>query len=283
LVQAQSRVTAVTVRRDGRDDQIETDLVVVCNGRSSALRKALGSQVTELQRPSSLLWLRFDLTNQSHPLPETLDGFVMRRGFYVLYPTYGRRVQLMWRRNRNAQLDWKSPVAILKEALLSDAPPHWRVFFELFNETTERQQLSVVCDRLARWWAPGVLFLGDAAHTMSPVGAQGLNVAIRDAIVASNHLIRAHRAGQPFSDTLLAGIEAERRPEIEHLQAFQVRAGRIFDAPPPVQWLMANVVISTATHIQGASYLRQLQFGVTDVRMEYPSPIQPTALPVGVA
>jgi hypothetical protein len=72
-----------------------------------------------------------------------------------------------------------------------------------------------------------------AAHKMSPVGAQGLNVAIRDAIVAANHLIRAHRAGQPFSDTLLAGIEAERRPEIEHLQAFQARAGRIFDAPPP--------------------------------------------------
>jgi 2-polyprenyl-6-methoxyphenol hydroxylase-like FAD-dependent oxidoreductase len=83
----------------------------------------------------------------------------------------------------------------------------------LLNEAAERQQLSVVCDRLSSWRVPGVLLLGDAAHTMSPVGAQGLNVAIRDAIVAANHLIRAHRAGQPFSDALVVGIEAERRPE----------------------------------------------------------------------
>ena len=45
--------------------------------------------------------------------------------------------------------------------------------------------------RVARWGAPGVLVLGDAAHPMSPVGGQGINMALRDAIVAANHLLPA--------------------------------------------------------------------------------------------
>src|SRR6185295_10031974 len=62
------------------------------------------------------------------------------------------------------------------------------------------------------------------AHTMSPSGGQGLNAAIRDAIVAANHLLRAARAARPVDEAVLGAIEAERRPEIEMLQANQVRA-----------------------------------------------------------
>ena len=51
--------------------------------------------------------------------------------------------------------------------------------------------LDAVCDRLREWTAPGLLLIGDAAHPMSPVGAQGINVALRDAVVAANRLGRA--------------------------------------------------------------------------------------------
>jgi 2-polyprenyl-6-methoxyphenol hydroxylase-like FAD-dependent oxidoreductase len=161
---------------------------------------------------------------------------------------------------------------------MADTPPHWHPIFEAsMTEDVERQVLHVLCDRLRRWWAPGALLLGDAAHTMSPIGGQGLTVAIRDAIVSANHIIRAHRDGSELDDALCQGIEAERRPEIEELQAFQQRAGRINDAPPVLQWLMANAIIPIATKIQGASYLRQLQHGVTQVRMEFQVPVHPSS------
>jgi hypothetical protein len=180
-----------------------------------------------------------------HPnlVPETLDGYVLKKAFCVLYPTYGARVQLMWRRLRKYPLDWKAPLPVLKAELIADTPPHWHPIFEAsMTEDIERQVLHVLCDRLRRWWAPGALLLGDAAHTMSPIGGQGLTVAIRDAIVAANHIIRAHRDGSELDDALCQRIEAERRPEIEELQAFQQRAGRINDAPPVLQWLMANAI-----------------------------------------
>jgi 2-polyprenyl-6-methoxyphenol hydroxylase-like FAD-dependent oxidoreductase len=173
----------------------------------------------------------------------------------------------MWRRSRRHPLDWRSPPEALRAALLEDVPPRWRPFAGTLDGDTERAVLQVVCDRLRRWWAPGALFLGDAAHTMSPVGGQGVSMAVRDAIVAANHLAAPARAGQPIDDGLLAAIEAERREEIEKVQAFQTRAGRINDAPPAAQWLIARLVVPLMTRVQGASYLRALQHGFTDVQL----------------
>jgi 2-polyprenyl-6-methoxyphenol hydroxylase-like FAD-dependent oxidoreductase len=46
--------------------------------------------------------------------------------------------------------------------------------------------LSVESSRLKRWYRPGLLLIGDAAHVMSPVGGVGINYAIQDAVVAAN-------------------------------------------------------------------------------------------------
>src|SRR4029077_2693622 len=48
--------------------------------------------------------------------------------------------------------------------------------------------LTVSVDRLKRWYRPGLLCIGDAAHAMSPVGGVGINLAIQDAVAAANLL-----------------------------------------------------------------------------------------------
>ena len=90
------------------------------------------------------------------------------------------------------------------------------------------------------WWRPGLLLLGDAAHPMSPVRAQGINMALRDAWEASQHLIPVlQTVNQPLSPTLpqpqnqiqlqlqqdsaLAAIEQARRSEIQTLQTLQAQ------------------------------------------------------------
>ena len=65
--------------------------------------------------------------------------------------------------------------------------------------------------------------IGDAAHTMSPVGAQGINIALRDVVVAANHLVPVLR--QPRDSERIAAateaIEHERTPELALIQRFQ--------------------------------------------------------------
>jgi 2-polyprenyl-6-methoxyphenol hydroxylase-like FAD-dependent oxidoreductase len=63
---------------------------------------------------------------------------------------------------------------------------------------------------------------------MSPVRAQGINMALRDAWVASQHLIPVLQAlNQPQNqlqqDSALAAIEQARRSEIQTLQALQAQ------------------------------------------------------------
>ena len=64
--------------------------------------------------------------------------------------------------------------------------------------------LSVESSRLKRWYRPGLLLIGDAAHVMSPVGGVGINYAIQDAVVASNRLAEPLRQDKVSVEDLAA-------------------------------------------------------------------------------
>jgi 2-polyprenyl-6-methoxyphenol hydroxylase-like FAD-dependent oxidoreductase len=55
--------------------------------------------------------------------------------------------------------------------------------------------LTVLVDRLRKWYRPGLLCIGDAAHAMSPVGGVGINLAIQDAVATANILARPLSVG----------------------------------------------------------------------------------------
>jgi 2-polyprenyl-6-methoxyphenol hydroxylase-like FAD-dependent oxidoreductase len=62
--------------------------------------------------------------------------------------------------------------------------------------------LTVQVDRLRRWYRPGLLCIGDAAHAMSPVGGVGINLAIQDAVATSNLLAVPLRDGRLTAEDL---------------------------------------------------------------------------------
>jgi len=64
--------------------------------------------------------------------------------------------------------------------------------------------LTVQVDRLKKWYAPGLLFIGDAAHAMSPIVGVGINLAVQDAVAAAN--------------ILYPDLAAEREPDLAAVQ-----------------------------------------------------------------
>jgi 2-polyprenyl-6-methoxyphenol hydroxylase-like FAD-dependent oxidoreductase len=215
----------IDVRRDGNEERIDANLIVVCNGRNSALRKTAGLPLESYTMPADTLWMRFDFSDAPELLPTSLDVHMHGKGVVaVFHPTTNHRLQYAYSAPGDLST-LKKNLPELRKAVLAFVPERLRAAVDKkLDEHTETQVLRVTVDRLKKWHANGLLFLGDAAHTMSPSGGQGLNAAIRDAIVAANHLIAADRKGNMADDAVLAAIEAERLPEIEMLQAGQVRA-----------------------------------------------------------
>jgi 2-polyprenyl-6-methoxyphenol hydroxylase-like FAD-dependent oxidoreductase len=133
--------------------------------------------------------------------------------------------------------------------------------------------LSTVSDRVHGWCRPGLLVIGDAAHTMSPVGAQGINIAIRDAVVAANHLVPVLTKGSAPEaiDAAARAAEAERLPEVQRVQRVQALPPRIILRD--TWW--SRAALSTLTRLPGlgltsgrsAAVFRRFAFGLTDVRV----------------
>lgn len=68
-------------------------------------------------------------------------------------------------------------------------------------EWSQTALLSVELKRAERWHRDGLLLIGDAAHVMSPLGGVGINLAIRDAVLAANAVIAPLLAGRLVSAT----------------------------------------------------------------------------------
>jgi len=169
------------------------------------------------------------------PLPEFMRGraraCVGRGHFAIVFEAPDGLLQLGWAIEKGTYGDirrggiehWTLELAQYVPADLSA----W--IREHAREIRHPFLLDVVCDHLDVWSAPGVLLLGDAAHPMSPVGAQGINIALRDAVVAANRLGPALLRGASADelDAAARRVVAERLPEVKQIQALQTSAPRI--------------------------------------------------------
>ena len=83
------------------------------------------------------------------------------------------------------------------------------------------KMLCVQVNQLTRWFYPGLLFIGDAAHAMSPVGGVGIHLAIPDAVATANIVTESLRSG-PVPLRILARVQARRWVPASLTQAIQL-------------------------------------------------------------
>jgi 2-polyprenyl-6-methoxyphenol hydroxylase-like FAD-dependent oxidoreductase len=169
------------------------------------------------------------------PLPDFMRARV--RGclgaghFAIVFESPDGLLQLGWAIDKGAYGDIRSGgIEHWVEQLAQNVPADLAAWIRAHaDQVTHPFLLDVVCDHLDVWSAPGVLLLGDAAHPMSPVGAQGINIALRDAVVAANHLGPALLAGAGTEelDRAAQRVTAERLPEVRVIQSLQRNAPRV--------------------------------------------------------
>jgi 2-polyprenyl-6-methoxyphenol hydroxylase-like FAD-dependent oxidoreductase len=212
-----NRVVGVTYRdQAGEAREMRAELTVACDGRSSTVRSAMGLTPRSFGAPMDVWWFRLPRRPDD---PSGLAG-VLRAGRAVITIDRGDYCQIAYiiPKGTDAQLRAQG-IDALREALESMVP--WladRV--DALNSFDDVKLLDVQLNRLRRWYADGVLLIGDAAHAMSPVGGVGINLAVADAVAAARILAGPLRAGR-VSRPQLARVQARRWLPAVLLQAAQ--------------------------------------------------------------
>jgi 2-polyprenyl-6-methoxyphenol hydroxylase-like FAD-dependent oxidoreductase len=270
LLYSNDRIAGVKLG-DGRE--IPAALVIGTDGRNSVVRQRAELELVKQQNSIDVLWFKL----AAHPrfVADNVFYSILNggSGFSVFHGAESGKLHLAWvlsadDKTDRKHTDWAETFASLSPAWMAE---HFRNCADTIESP---MRLSVVVGRCPRWHRPGIILLGDAAHPMSPVRAQGINMAFRDVIVAANHLVPLLKAGANSEDIDLAlsRIQAEREPEIiraQQLQAQEAWKGEQLRKNGLLRLLMMQIAPFLGKQIQqfwvkGQHELRQ---GVTQVKL----------------
>ena len=208
VIRRDGRVRGVRASTENGDLEVSATLTIAADGRDSAVRESLGIEARDYGVPVDVLWFR--LQRPQAPLPDTLlwagtDAFLVT----IPRPGYLQCGLLITKGTidavRAAGLD-------VFRARIASAAPRLAEVVSGLDSWDDVKLLSVQIDRPTRWWTPGALCIGDAAHAMSPAFGVGINYAIQDAVAAARLLAPAFAADDVESalDRACAAVQRRR-------------------------------------------------------------------------
>ncbi|NKJ34677.1 UbiH/UbiF family hydroxylase [Rhizobium sp. SG570] len=202
----------VTFRDDGvtialdNGDSIDAAFVVGADGRNSMVREALGIKVKGWSYPQSAMVL-----NLAHSLPHQniSTEFHTESGPFTQVPLPGNRSSLVWVQKpaeaaANAEKSLEELGRLVEERMQSMLG---RVTIE------DNVQVWPLSGMTAHRFGKGrAALIGEAAHVFPPIGAQGLNLSLRDILALSD--IVCTRADQPIPRSAGDNFDRKRRVDI---------------------------------------------------------------------
>jgi 2-polyprenyl-6-methoxyphenol hydroxylase-like FAD-dependent oxidoreductase len=184
VIEDSGRIVGVKARTPDGELDVLADVTIGADGRGSIVRDKSGLETQKFGAPMDVLWFRLSRkgSDGEQTLGRIVDGKMMvmlNRGDYWQCGYLIRKGEFENIKARGLEQ--------FRNDVVSVAP-------FVANRTNELavwdpiKLLTVRIDRLMKWYRPGLLCIGDAAHAMSPIGGVGINLAIQDAVAAANIL-----------------------------------------------------------------------------------------------
>ena len=242
LLEEDGRVVGVRGFRHGKEPfEVRSDVVVGADGRYSAVAKLGGFEAEYEHHDFDVIWFTIDQP------PGWSSTFYVSLGEIrgLMLPKYPHHIQAgivlptgEWRR-------WRQDGVAKVAERVRRFDPIFAGFADGLRDFTPFFPLEGLIRLIDDWARDGLLLIGDAAHTMSPAGAIGVNVAIATAAVAAQELYR-HLGRGPISHDDLRAVQRLREDDVRTLHRLQLGAQRILlgqgSRNPIVKWLVPKVL-----------------------------------------
>ena len=269
LVEDCGHILGVRYKADDGWHEIRAALTVGADGRFSRLRHLAGFEPIPTSATLELLQFRLphlpDEPDESKLLHENSDapslGVTAADFSSPIFPLFGQgRIVIVQNRSDHWQLwqiippgDYKqirdAGVESLRRGIV-ELEPRFAKHVEYLIDWQQVNLLSVASSRCRRWYKPGLLLIGDAAHTMTPAAGAGIKYAVEDAVVAANLLSEPLKAGK-LEIRDLAQVQRQREWPTWFIQALSALAVKqmlrfVRSKKSPRLPLFARLLISTS-------------------------------------
>lgn len=205
---------------NGEEQQLRAALTIGADGRHSSVRTAAGLPTHNFGAPFDVLWFRLSKQGDA-------QEFYLRVVPYRWVVGFDRRtyVQVAYIIPKGARdTVIAAGIDTFRQGLV-DAVPQFADRVHELQSFDDVKFLEVQVNRAPRWYAPGLLLIGDAAHAMSPMGGVGVNYAIQDAVATANilypALVRSQRDGSAVPLHDLRAVQRRREVPTAFIQALQ--------------------------------------------------------------
>jgi 2-polyprenyl-6-methoxyphenol hydroxylase-like FAD-dependent oxidoreductase len=221
LVQDGGRTLGVRGLRHGKEPfEIHADVVIGADGRYSSIAK-MGGFTTEYEHHDfEIIWFVVDQPpGWSNTLLVSLGDDV--RG--LMLPKFPNQVQVGILLRSGEWKEWRKAGVAAVANRLRGLDPICETFANQLEDFTPFCPLAGFIKLIDDWSRDGLLLIGDAAHTMSPAGAIGVNVALSTAAVAAQE-IYPHLGHGPIPRQILARVQQIREADVRMLHRLQLNA-----------------------------------------------------------
>jgi 2-octaprenyl-6-methoxyphenol hydroxylase len=217
LPNLQTRDTGATgLARDGDAWQttlsdgthVRAPLIVGADGKKSLVRTAAGLGVHERNFSQSALVCDLDL---SRPIGGTSIEFHYAMGPFTLVPAGGNRANLVWIDDADVLRSAQSGGS---DQLLSIFAEKSQRLFGTIAMASPAHVFPLSTLTVATAGADGVVLTGESAHAFPPIGAQGLNLGLRDVADLAHSLAAADRSKPDWAVTVSRDYAARRAGDL---------------------------------------------------------------------
>src|SRR5437588_2657696 len=235
LIEKDGVITGVRAKTPTGELMVHSDLVLGTDGQRSTVREKARLTVVDKGAPMDVLWLR--LSRRQGDPGQSLGRIDRGRIMVMINRDEYWQCAFVIPKGTAEPLQARGIESFREE--IARLVPYLRNRVAELRDWSDVSLLTVKVDRLEKWYKPGLLCIGDAAHAMSPIGGVGINLAVQDAVATANILASPLAAGAP-PVSALQQVQRRREFPTRVIQRVQVLVqnriiSRVLRAEKPLQ------------------------------------------------